>query len=127
MRQRTTSEQPEMTVADRPKRTAVTLDARTDATLAKLAQLQRRPKATVAADLLTEMQPALARIAALLETAIRNRERLPADTASRLQSLEELLGHTAAFGLERLEAAVQPPTGERTKATVRRPGRRRGH
>jgi hypothetical protein len=114
-------------VANRPKRTAVTLDAKTDATLAKLAMLQRRPKAAIAADLLTEMQPALERITALLEVAMRNRERLPSDTAQRLQSLEELLGHTAAFGLERLEAAVTPPAASEP-ARRRSAGRRgRGH
>lgn len=114
-------------MADRPKRTAVTLDARTDATLAKLAHLQRRPKATVAADLLNEMQPALDRITKLLEVAMTNRERLPTDTAARLQSLTELLGHTATFGLERLEAAVTPPAASEP-ARRRSAGRRgRGH
>lgn len=112
----------------KPRRTALTLDAKTDATLAKLALLQRRPKATIAADLLAEMQPALERITALLEVALRNRERLPSDTAARLQSLEELLGHTAAFGLERLEAAVTPPAASAPAAAVRGSGRRRrGH
>lgn len=114
-------------MANRPKRTAVTLDAKTDATIAKLALLQRRPKAAIAADLLSEMQPALERITTLLEVAMRNRERLPADTAQRLQSLEELLGHTAAFGLERLEAAVTPPaaSGPARRRSAARRGR--GH
>ena len=114
-------------MATKPKRTAVTLDAKTDATLAKLAALQRRPKATVAADLLAEMQPSLDRIAKLLEVAMTNRQRLPTDTAARLEALNELLAHTATFSLDRLEAAVTP-TAASEPARRRSAGRRgRGH
>lgn len=116
-----------MIVTTKYKRTALTLDPKTDAALAKLSALQRRPKASIAAELLAEMCPALERIATLLETAMRNRERLPADTAHRLGSLEELLGHTAGFAFDRLEAAVNQPPASARKAPAGRPRVRRKH
>lgn len=111
----------------KPPRIALTLPADTIATLAKLATLQKRPRSAIAADLLVEMTPALDRIAKLLELALTNRDRLPGDTASKLESLEQLLAHTATFSLDRMQSLVAPkptsgPGGHRT------PGRRRrGH
>lgn len=96
-----------MTVA-KPPRIALTLPADTYALIARLATLQRRPKSAIAADLLVEMTPTLGRIADLLETASRNRASLPADTAARLTSLEQLMAHTASFTLDRFHAAVTP-------------------
>lgn len=115
-----------MTVAKVP-RVALSLPADTHATLAKLASLQRRPKSAIATELLVEMTPALDRIAKLLEAAMQSRTHLPGDTAARLQGLEELLAHTAAFGLDRLEAAVSPP--QAATEAPRRGARRRppGH
>lgn len=114
-------------MATKLPRIAVTLSAETRGTLDKLSRLQRRPRSAIAADLLEEMQPALARIATLLEAAIKNRQRLPGDTAAKLGELEAILGATATMGLERLEAAVQPasasePAGQRPAGR-----RRRGH
>lgn len=98
-----------MIAAKKPPRVALSLDPATYAVIAKLASLQRRPKSTIAAELLLEMTPSLERVASLLEAAMRNRARLPTDTANRLEALNELLGHTATFALDRLEAAVTPP------------------
>jgi hypothetical protein len=114
-------------VATKLRRTALSLDAKTDAALAKLSALQRRPKATIAAELLSEMTPALERIAALLEAAMRNRARLPAETASQLQGLEDLLGHTSSFALDRLAAAVDPEPKRTGKARVAGHRGRRKH
>ena len=107
----------------KPKRTALTLDPATDAALSKLARLQRRPKATVAADLLSEMTPSLVRIADLLELATRKRVTLPAETAARLAGIEELLTHSAAFSLDRLATAVESQTGTQkgARSAPRRP------
>lgn len=107
-------------VAVRPKRTALSLNAATDATLAKLASLQRRPKATVIADLLDEMQPALSRIATLLETAMATRHALPSATEAKLEALQDLLGHTATFGLDRMDGLLGG------SALPERPARRAG-
>ena len=111
-------------MAPKVKRTAVTLDPATDAILAKLSSLQRRPKSRIIAELLAEIAPPLARVADLLELAQKNREALPADTAHRLGALEELLGHTATFALDRLQANLTPP--EPQPAQPARPGRRKG-
>lgn len=102
------------------KRTAVTLSQGTDATLAKLAALQRRPKARIIAELLDEIAPSLGRIAELLELAAKNREALPSDAAMRLGALEELVSHNAQFALDRM-AAVVDPQHARGKRSV--PGR----
>lgn len=115
-------------MATRLPRLAVTLPADTRAVLAKLGSLQKRPQSAIAADLLVEMTPHLDRIAKLLDLAVRNRAKLPADTASKLETLEQLLGTVATFGMDRLEDAVQPaetPSAQaRRRSAVRR---RRGH
>lgn len=98
------------------RRTALTLDKATDAALAKLSLLQKRPKATIAAELLNEMAPTLSRIGDLLEIATKNRSRLPADTAANLASLEALLRHTGDFAVERMGVDLQ-----RTEAPKRSP------
>lgn len=115
-----------MTGAKLP-RVALSLAPATHRVIAKLAMQQKRPKSAICADLLEEMTPALEQIAKLTEAAMRNRARLPADTAAKLGALEDLLGHTAAFGLERMEAAVSLPerTPEGPRSGPRRP--RRGH
>lgn len=113
-------------VATKHPRIAVTLPADTLATLAKLATLQKKPRSAIAADLLVEMTPALARIATVLEVAIDQRAKLPAQTAQRLEVLEELLGSVATFGLDRMEASVTPPRGAIPRAAGK-PRRRRGH
>lgn len=50
-------------------RLQVILPRHVDATIAKLARLQRRSKSAVARDFLTEVEPVLARVAATLEAA----------------------------------------------------------
>lgn len=111
----------------KPPRIGLSLPPATYLIIAKLALQQKRPKSAICADLLVEMTPALERITKLMEAAMQNRARLPADTAARLGALEELLGHTAAFGLDRIEAAVTVPerTPEGPRSGPRRP--RRGH
>jgi hypothetical protein len=107
----------------------VTLPAETTAALAKLSELQRRPKSAIAADLLQEMTPALQRIALLLEAATKQRNKLPAETAARLNELEAVLGGMASMGLDRLAVAVGQAAdyGRTDEATPRRgvPGRKR--
>jgi hypothetical protein len=93
-------------VSTKLPRLAITLDASTTAVLAKLSELQRRPKSAIAADLLQEMTPALQRIALLLEAATKQRDKLPADTAARLNELEAILGGMANMGMDRLAVAV---------------------
>lgn len=107
-------------MATKLPRLAITLPAATSTALAKLSRLQRRPRSAIAADLLVEMTPTLERIAKLLEAAIVNRAKLPAETAHRMQALEELLGSVATFGLDRLEAATKP-AGRPRAARSRRP------
>lgn len=110
-------------------RIAITVNAETHATLDKLSYLQRRPRSAIAADLLEEMTPALQRIATLLEAATKNRERLPKDTAAKLNELEAVLGGVAQMGLDRLAAAVQPAVSAAEEPAHRRGAvrRRRGH
>lgn len=109
-------------------RIAVTVNAETHATLDKLSYLQRRPRSAIAADLLEEMTPALQRIATLLEAATKQRDKLPADTAAKLNELEAVLGGMAQLGLDRLAATLTPPATEREAAAVGRSrARRRGH
>jgi hypothetical protein len=112
-------------VTTKIKRIALTPDAKLDAALAKLSVLQRRPKAAIAAELLAEMTPALERIAGLLEVAMRDRASLPASAAHKLAALEDLMAHTATFGLDRLEEAVAPASGKRAARAVRKPRVRR--
>lgn len=118
-------------MATKLPRLAITLDAGTTAVLAKLSELQRRPKSSIAADLLQEMTPALERIVLLLEAATKQRKKLPAETAARINELEAVLSGMANMGLDRLAVAVgkdasygRSPTD---KATHRRGvlGRRR--
>lgn len=109
----------------RNPRLAVTLDQATHATIAKLARLQKRSSSAIAADLLQEMTPALARITKLLEAAIANRATLPANTAAKLEGIESLLGGIATLSLDRIEEAVSAPPPQKTPAG--RPARRRGH
>ena len=78
-------------MATKGPRLALTLPAETRAVLAKLAALQRRPTSAVAADLLEEMTPALQRVATLLEAATKQRSKIPAETAARLNELELVL------------------------------------
>lgn len=117
-------------VATRLPRIAITVPRETHAALDKLSRLQRRPRSAVAADLLEEMTPALERIASLLEAATKARDKLPASTVAKLSALEELLGHTAQFGLDRLAAAIgteaQAPAPV-ADARRRRAPPRRGH
>jgi len=93
-------------VATKLPRLAITLPAETTAVLAKLSQLQRRPKSAIAADLLQEMTPALQRIAMLVEAATKQRNKLPADTAARLNELEAVLSGMADLSLDRLAVNV---------------------
>jgi hypothetical protein len=109
------------------KRTALTLNPATDAILAKLSVLQRRPKARIIAELLDEIAPALARIAELLELASANRKSLPADAVHRIGALEELMSHTAGFAMDRLTAAVTPATAPAKQRDAARPPRRKRH
>ena len=113
-------------MATKVPRIALTLPAETLAVLAKLSLLQKRPRSAIAADLLEEMTPALQRIATLLEAATKNRDRLPKDTASKLNELEALMGHLATFGLDRLATHVHAATPPH-EAGARRapPGRKR--
>lgn len=106
-------------------RIAITVPPATLAVLAKLSALQRRPRSTIAADLLEELTPALQRIAALLEAAAKSREKLPADTAAKLNALQDLMAHTATFGLERLAANLTPPAGAGPASAKAPRGRRR--
>jgi hypothetical protein len=93
--------------------------------------LQRRPASKVAADLLEEMTPALQRIALLLEAATSQRDKLPADTAARLNELEAVLGGMANLSMDRLAVAVGQSASYGRSATDEagprsgRPGRRR--
>lgn len=93
-------------MATKLPRIALSLPADTRAVIAKLAMLQRRPASKVAADLLEEMTPALQRIALLLEAATKQRDKLPADTASRLNELEAVLSGIADLSLDRLAVSV---------------------
>lgn len=106
-------------------RLAITLNAETHATLDKLSELQRRPRSAIAADLLEEMTPALQRIATLVEAATKQRDRLPKDTAAKLDELEAVLTGVAQMGLDRMALAVIPQAGG--AARRRRAPRRRGH
>lgn len=112
-------------MATKLPRIAITLNADTYSTLDKLALLQRRPRSAVAADLLEEMQPALARIATLLEAVTKQRNKLPADTAARLNELEAVMGGMANMGLDRLAANIgyTPPAEAVTRSGAA--GRRR--
>jgi hypothetical protein len=108
---------------------ALTLPAETRAVLAKLAALQKRPTSAVAADLLEEMTPALQRVAVLLEAAGKQRSKIPAETAARLNELETVLQQIGTMGLDRLAVAVgqQASFGRQDEAGARRAplGRRR--
>lgn len=114
-------------MATKLPRIALTVPAETLAVLAKLSALQRRPRAAIAADLLEELTPALQRIATLLEAASKAREKLPADTTAKLNALQELMAHTATFGLERLAANLTPSGGAAPASAKARRGRRRKH
>jgi hypothetical protein len=102
----------------------MTLDADTHAVIAKLATLQRRPKSAIAAELLEELTPSLQRIATLLEAATKQRKNLPGDTVHKLEALEELLKHTAAFGLDRMAVALTPATSDQASKAAGRRGRK---
>lgn len=108
-------------------RIAITVNAETHATLDKLSYLQRRPRSAIAADLLEEMTPALQRIATLLEAATKQRNKLPADTAAKLNELEAVLGGMAQLGLDRLAAAVTVETEGGAAAAAGRSRRRRAN
>lgn len=113
-------------MATKLPRLNMTLPADTHAVIAKLAALQRRPKSAIAAELLAEMTPPLQRVAAMLEQAIKTRHQLPKDTAHKIEALEQLAGHSAAFTLDRVEALLTPPTSAPTdRRTAAR--RRRKH
>ena len=117
-------------MATKGPRLALTLPAETRAVLAKLAALQRRPTSAVAADLLEEMTPALQRVATLLEAATKQRSKIPAETAARLNELELVLQQIGTMGLDRLAVAVGKPAdfGRQDEAGTRRgPLGRRKH
>ena len=118
-------------MATKGPRLALTLPAETRAVLAKLAALQRRPTSAVAADLLEEMTPALQRVATLLEAATKQRSKIPAETAARLNELEVVLQQIGTMGLDRLAVAVGQSAdfGRQDEAGARRAplGRRRKH
>lgn len=116
-----------MIVATKLPRVALTLPATTHATLAKLATLQKKPKSAIASELLVELTPALDRTAKILELALTQRSRIPAETAQRLEALEELLGEVATFSLDKLEASVRPPARGAIPRAAGKPRRRRGH
>lgn len=108
-------------------RIAITVNAATHATLDKLSYLQRRPRSAIAADLLEEMTPALQRIVTLLEAATKQRDKLPSDTAAKLNELEAVLGGMAQMGLDRMAAALTPAPSVPAARGARSGRRRRAH
>lgn len=92
------------------KRTAITIDPSTDALLAKLSSLQRRPKARIITDLLRDVEPALRHLVDLLEAAGKNRERLPKDAAYRLEAIADLLTEVGQISMDKATAACAPAT-----------------
>lgn len=102
------------------KRLAITLSPATNTIVAKLSAFQKKPKSRIVAELVEEIAPALSRVADLLELTSKSRANLPSDALARLGALEELMGHTANFAMDRMTAAVTPKPAEHREAGRRR-------
>lgn len=104
---------------------AVTLKPETRAALAEIAALQKRPMATVAADLLDEMGPTLRRLADVLRAAAAASATFPKATVEKMDRMVDALAMTAEGAFSALEREVEAASGQQRAAGAR--GRRRGH
>ena len=104
---------------------AITLKAETRAALAEIAALQKRPMATVAADLLDEMGPTLTRLADVLRAAAAASATFPKATVEKMDRMVDALAMTAEGAFSALEREVEAASGQQRAAGAR--GRRRGH
>jgi hypothetical protein len=106
-------------------RVAVTLKAETLAALAEIAALQKRPRSTVAADLLDEMGPTLRRLAAVLRAAAQASATIPRASVEKMDRMVEALAMTAEGTMSTMERAVDDAASAGQRR--RRQPRRRGH
>jgi hypothetical protein len=106
-------------------RMALTLKPETVAAIAEIAALQKRPRSTVAADLLDEMGPTLTRLAAVLRTAAEASAHFPKASVDKLDRMVEALAMTAEGAMSNMEQAVEGAAN--AQARGRRAVRRRGH
>jgi hypothetical protein len=103
-------------------RIAVIVNAATLEALTDLAELQKRPRAAVAADLLEEMQPMLTRLVSVLAAAKKAERAYPAAAIGRLEQMERSLGAVAGHAMDELADVVGAANGP---SDQRAAGRRR--
>lgn len=103
---------------------AITLKAETRAALAEIAALQKRPMATVAADLLDEMGPTLTRLADVLRAAAAASATFPKASVDKLDRMVDALAMTAEGAFSAMEREVGAASGQQAQKGR---GRRRGH
>lgn len=107
-------------MATKTPRVAVTLKPETLAVLADLAKLQKRPRSSIAADLLDEAVPVLRRLAAVLKAAHAAQAQTTPAALARLEAIADtvLASHQAAMDL------LDPASGQQAQKGR---GRRRKH
>ena len=105
-------------------RVAVSLKPETRAALAEIAALQKRPMATVAADLLDEMGPTLTRLADVLRAAAAASATFPKASVEKLDRMVDALAMTAEGAFSAMEREVGAASGQQAQKGR---GRRRGH
>ena len=93
-------------------RVAVTLKPETRAALAEIAALQKRPTATVAADLLDEMAPTLIRLANVLRAAAAASSTFPKASVEKLDRMVDALAQTAEGTMSQLEKTMEAASGQ---------------
>ena len=103
---------------------AVSLKPETRAALAEIAALQKRPMATVAADLLDEMGPTLTRLADVLRAAAAASATFPKASVEKLDRMVDALAMTAEGAFSAMEREVGAASGQQAQKGR---GRRRGH
>jgi len=88
-------------------RLSVVVPPNVDATLARLAALQKRSKSSVAREFLTEIEPVLARVAGLLELAAKAKQtgtKWPAEFVAQIESVQSDLERVALESMGQMDA-----------------------
>ena len=112
---------------EKVRRVALTLKPETLAALAEIAALQKRPRSTVAADLLDEMAPTLQRLAVVLRGAAEASATFPKASVEKLDRMVEALAMTAEGAMSTMEQEVDAAATASAQGRRRRPERRRRH
>jgi hypothetical protein len=99
-------------------------------TIARMATVSGKSRSAIVAEFLTEAEPALRRLAGMLEVAKQQQSLFPKASVAELEAALDQLSGNATDVLDRVQHALQlplEPQTRRAQSRSKRPGRAKAH